>query len=492
MYKVLTVNIEEKDPFKFYFGLLTSIIVTTGIFLSFIQLGDIKTDGSIFASVALKDLNGGVLYIDAWENKPPGIFYLIEFFLLIVPNPIYALFIMAYTAFILTSVCLYILILNNIKSYSASILFTSIAIFFTVYKNNIGEGLCTEIYGTLCILISMVFFQISNNYLRKFFQILSALFLGTAFWFKEPFILVSGMLYIIYFLDTKGYKGKLSLTLFAILPSLIFISTLYFQGALIGYFDTIKYNFNYLNKDEPIALKVKINDFYVNLIYPIIALTLFFLYLGYKALVNIKTSRETLLQLLFLLSACSIFAISPHNFGHYYYPAFTLIFVIFSRFYGLYSEAYNNQFKWPLIVLCVFTFYKIDETQKPNWTFAIKAPVKDNFEKYLSQQKGKTLFIDYVTKGAYYLKTGLLYPTFLPLALPVHFGENPSGIENRKKIWNELSQNPPDFIITTYTGSYFSWYLPDSKFYENNFEKIDSIMPIDDNILYLWRHKKRN
>lgn len=70
MYKALTLNIEKNDPFKFYFGLIACFIVTIGIFLSFIHLGDLKTDGSIFAAVALKDLNGGTLYINAWENKP--------------------------------------------------------------------------------------------------------------------------------------------------------------------------------------------------------------------------------------------------------------------------------------------------------------------------------------------------------------------------------------------------------------------------------------
>ena len=99
------------------------------------------------------------------------------------------------------------------------------------------------------------------------------------------------------------------------------------------------------------------------------------------------------------------------------------------------------------------------------------------------------MFVDYVVKGDYYIKSELIYPSFLPVALPIHFGENTSGLENRERIWQELSKNPPDFLITTYTTSYFSWFLPDSKFYENNYFKIDSIQPENDNVLYLWKHK---
>ena len=489
LYKALTSNIEKNDPFKFYFGLIASFIVTTGIFLSYIHLGELKTDGSIFSAVALKDLNGGILYVNAWENKPPGIFYLIELFFIIIPNPIYAVFVLAFIGFLTTSFCLYILILNNVKSYSASILFTSLAIFFTLFGNNIGDGLCTEIYGTLSILISMVFSIAYQNRLKNTYLIISSIFLGLSFWFKEPFIFVFITLYIINIRLIKINKSKIIYTLSAILPSLIIIALLYFQHSLEGYIDSIKYNFTYLNTDEPIALKVKINDLYTHLIHPIFTAVLFFIYLAFKTLLNKKTSSETLYQFLFLLSTCVIFGLSPHNFGHYYYPTFTLIFVVFSKIYALYFEAFNLKLKWPLILICLFSFYHIDENQKPNWTFEIKPMATDKFVKYLKGNKGKTLFVDYVVKGDYYIKSELIYPSFLPVALPIHFGENTSGLENRERIWQELSKNPPDFLITTYTNSYFSWFLPDSKFYENNYFKIDSIQPENDNVLYLWKHK---
>lgn len=489
MYKALTLNIEKNDPFKFYFGLIACFIVTIGIFLSFIHLGDLKTDGSIFAAVALKDLNGGTLYINAWENKPPAIFYLIEVFLLIVPNTVYAVFYLTLSSFLLTSFCLYIIILNNLKSYSASILFTILAIFFTIYGNNIGDGLCTEIYGTLCILISIVLLLLYQNTNRNVYLIASSMILGLSFWFKEPFVFVCFVLLVINLQSLQSRKLKLYYALSIIIPSFIIIVLLYSQNSLFGYIESIKYNISYLNLEEAISLKVKINDLYKNLIYPILTATLFFSYLAYKTLINNKTSKEALFQLLFFLSTCIIFGLSPHNFGHYYYPTFTLIFIVFSKIYSLYFQAYNIKLKWPLILICIYTFYRIDETQKPNWTFEIRPLVNDKFVTYLKKQKGKTLFVDYVVKGDYYLKSGLTYPSFLPVALPIHFGENPSGLKNRERIWKELSSNPPDFLITTYTNSYFSWYLPDSKFYENNYYKIDSILPADDNILYLWKHK---
>ncbi len=489
MYKALTLNIEKNDPFKFYFGLITCFIVTIGIFLSYIHLGELKTDGSIFSAVAFKDINGGTLYVDAWENKPPAIFYLIELFLLIIPNGINAVFYLAFSSFLLTSFCLYIIILNNLKSYTTSVLFTVLAIFFTVYGNNIGDGLCTEIYGTLCILLSMVLVIVYQNRNKSVYLIASSIILGLSFWFKEPFVFVCLVLLVINLQSLKTLKSKLCYAFSIIIPSLILIALLYAQNALSGYIESIKYNISYLNLEEAISLKVKINDLYINLLYPILTATLFFSYLGYKALINKKTSQETLFQLLFFFSTCIIFGLSPHNFGHYYYPTFTLIFIVFSKIYSLYFQAYNLKLKWPLILICIYTFYQIDETQKPNWTFEIKPAVNDKFVSYLNKQRGKTLFVDYVVKGDYYIKSGLTYPSFLPVALPIHFGENPSGLKNRERIWIELSSHPPDFLITTYTNSYFSWYLPDPKFYENNYFKIDSIIPTDANILYLWKHK---
>lgn len=489
MHKILTSNIDKDEAFKFYFGLGVCIAATIGLFLSFVQPGDLKTDGSIFAAVALKDLQSGGLYLNAWENKPPGIFFTIELFLWLIPNAVYAVFTLALSGFILTAACLYVVILNNLKSYSSSILLTLIALYFTVYENNIADGLCTEIYGTLCILLSMVFMQIFKKNEKIAALMLSASFIGLSFWYKEPIVFISITLYFISLQFIQSNKNKIIYSISMAIPSILIVVLLYFKGSFWGYIDSIKYNLAYLNLEESISLKVKINDFYTRLIYPLLTLTLFFSYLGYKALVDRKTSREVLFQILFLLSTFVVFALSPHNFGHYYYPAFTLIFVVFSRLFALYFEAKHVKLKWPLIAICVFTFYRIDETQKPDWTFKIKPIQEDQFVRFLKDKKDKTLFVDYVVKGDYYIKTGMLFPTFLPVALPIHFGENKSGFLNRERIWKDLSSNPPDYLITTYTNSYFSWFLPESKFYENNYQKIDSILPANENVLYLWQHK---
>lgn len=153
----------------------------------------------------------------------------------------------------MTSFCLYIIILNNLKSYSASILFTILAIFFTIYGNNIGDGLCTEIYGTLCILISIVLLLLYQNTNRNVYLIASSMILGLSFWFKEPFVFVCFVLLVINLQSLQSRKLKLYYVFSIIIPSFIIIVLLYSQNSLFGYIESIKYNISYLNLEESIS-----------------------------------------------------------------------------------------------------------------------------------------------------------------------------------------------------------------------------------------------
>ncbi|MBL7836573.1 MAG: glycosyltransferase family 39 protein, partial [Bacteroidetes bacterium] len=183
------------------------MILSSGLVLSFIQPGTIITDGGIFSSIAYKDLNGGTLYVDAWENKPPGIFYLIELFMLVIPEPVYAVFILSVLALVGLSLLVYTFIFNSTNSLSASLSLGTIGSAIILFKPNCGDGLYTEIYGTLSLVGAMILIHKLNLTGKTKYLNYSLILIGLSIWFKEPFVLIS--IPIILYIFSKGhFKNK--------------------------------------------------------------------------------------------------------------------------------------------------------------------------------------------------------------------------------------------------------------------------------------------
>lgn len=463
--------------------------MTAGFFLSIIQAGIIHTDGGIFSAVALKDINGGKLYTDAWENKPPAIFFLTELFLTIIPDNVLALFIMSALATAVTAICLYLLIYRYIRTFFTSTIFTVLSLYFTIHKNNFGDGLYTEIYGMLFILLSMV---LSERYVvskKNYHLYLSAFLLGISPWFKEPFILLCLPLILIGFRQLQGIKIKSLYLLFFVLPGLAFLAVLYFKGELSGFTDTLVYNLSYISSEEKTSVIVKLNEYREYLIMPVFVLFILFCVMAYKTLTNEKTRNECLLYLLLLaLSVCFVL-LSPHNFGHYYYPSFVLFFLLTAKIWQLYTQVSGEVLKLPFLIICLYYIYSNDQWKSDKMKFQITPYKPDKIISFLRAEKGKTLFVEYVVKSDYYIKSGLIYPTWLPVGLPVHFLDTEQGRKNRKRIWSELNNQKPDYLITTNTTSYFSWFLPDPEFYEKNYIKTDSMITPGELPVYLWKLK---
>ncbi len=487
MLKISISNTIEQKNSGFIFGIICILVLSIGISLAYIQPGVVFTDGGIFTAVALKDIQSGTLYVNAWENKPPGIFYLLELAIWIFSDPVYAVFILSLSALVLSSVCIYILLYKNLKSLSASLFLSMVAVYFTLYKNNIGDGLYTEIYGCLCLLISMVLHTFYSEKKNVMFFYGAAFTMGMSFWFKEPFMFLCIPLCGLYFSKSQSTKQILLFIIYAALPSVFIVLVMGMQGSLTAYLDSVRYNLSYISSNETITLQVKINDVYIRLLQPAAGLFLLMAYTVYKLLQSKKNIWMAFWYIALWVASSAFVILSPHNFGHYYYPFFLFSFIALSGLYKAYNIPLNNELKWPLLLLSLFTMYRIDSTDRPRLKYTIDAYEPDRISLYLQKQKGKTLFVDYVVKSDYYIKSGLLYPTFLPVALPVHFGEEGKGPENRARIWKELSTSPPDFLITTYTTSYFSWFLPQTDFYQKNYHKIDSITTPGENILYIWK-----
>lgn len=486
MLNIFVTNINSSEQSKFYFGLVCTIAISIGLFLSIIQPGYLLTDGGIFSAIALKDLNNGTLYIDSWENKPPAIFFLIELFFILIPNNVYALFILALLAIISIGICLYYLIYTYINSFFTSLFLTCIALYFTIKENTIGDGLYTEIYGTLCILLSMVFMEMYSKNKNIKLNILSAIFLGLAPWFKEPFFILCLPLLVLYFKTLLDKKIRIYFLLSTLIPAICFIILLLFKGSFGAFIDMILYNFQYLNSEENSTFTLKVNNFYDVIISPLLALTLLVCLMIYKTIIDTRTRYNTILYLILFAISVYFVLVSPYNFGHYYFPSFVIFFVVISKIYQNYTIISGQNFKIPLILILLYSMYKIDNIKKPKFKYQIEVYKPDKISSFLKNKFGKTLFVEYVAASEYYVKTGLIYPTYLPVGLPVHFLENQNGIQNRNKIEKELTTKRPDYIISTYTPSYFTWKFSKPLYNEELYEKIDSINETDKNVIYLW------
>jgi hypothetical protein len=474
---------------KLYFGFAASLILATGFYLTFIQPGTLYTDGSIFSAVALKDLNGGRLYIDTWENKPPGIIYLIELFMLIIRDDVYAVFILGFVTMCLLAMCILFLVYTYLRSLALSLMLVCITLYFTVYQNNIGDGLCTEIYGTFCLIASLACLEHFMSKRKRLLLIMCGLLLGAAPWFKEPFVLTCIALFIYFAIRLKSRKDIAALLAFCIIPSLVSMGLLAAEGSLNAFLDTFLYNFKYSSHQETNEPSIKLHDYYRNLILPVLGLSLLFIYLTFRNAGN-RTSRvESIASFAVFISSTLFVFLAPYNLGHYYFPSFVLLFIALAQQYAIFIRS-NPSLAPVLAILLFYYIYSIDKEYDPKFTFRIKAYVPDNITERLLNDREAILFVEYVNAGGYFIKTGKIHPAFLPVALPVHFDDTENGKKNRARIWKMLSETHPKYLITTYTTSYFSWHLPDGDFYKNNYEKLDSVFPKNDNVIYLWRHKQ--
>ena len=481
-------NSSQVSKGNFIFGLLSVLVLSSGLFLFQIYPGYLLTDGGIFTAIAFKVQKGGTLYLDAWENKPPGLFYLLILFYSLIPSKIWATFILVYLVTLLATLYTYKFYILKLNSVVLSVLLSTLTLVFLLLPNNFGDGLYTEFYGTVAVIVALYF----NAKFEKDKQLidvkLSMLLVGLSFWFKEPFVLLALMLLMYQFVKVKSIKERVLMFLFFMTPSIFFLILLAFNHSLVPFIETLQYNFSYTNVKTSIPFIQKWNDVNTNFIGLIPVLFIAFVVYLYSNFLDNKNRLAALFWLAFLGASGFVLIVSPYNFGHYYLPFFTLFFFVLVQVYTLKEGQNKSNFIFTIVV--VISLYQADKSLKPQFKFSIDKYQEDAITRHLSKQKNKTLFVDCVEYGSYYIKSNLLYNTFLPVALPVHFSDNKQGIENKKRIWKELSDKPSDYLIRTYTTGFYYWSLPHNGFYDKHYELIDSAIQSNTNTLYLYRYKK--
>lgn len=218
-----------------------------------------QPDQGLFQAIGYHLLHGKILYADVFDHKPPAIYLLNAFYLLVGghgENAVvyWIMFFVLLQTFVFWKLC-NIIFENKLHAFFSTLIF--IPIFFG--KEIFGTGNFTEQYGVLCTTAALFFFLkfIFKNHTPSIF--LAAFLLGFAPWFKEPFAFsaIPYVLYIVYLL----FKKTISLKQFGlviiscIIPTLIMLGYVGLSGSLEGFVENLKFSSNYATRREESILQ---------------------------------------------------------------------------------------------------------------------------------------------------------------------------------------------------------------------------------------------
>jgi hypothetical protein len=481
----LNINLNTKT--NFYFGLVAVNILALGFTFGFLNPGDIDTDGGTFAAIAMKDMNGGTLYLDTWDHKPPGIYYLIELFFTFIGNKIGALYFLAVLGVLAMVSGLYFTIQFLLESFLLSILLSALFILITVNSFFLGDGLYTEMFGIIFIIWSLCFYHLYEKGQKVYHAFLAASFAGFAFWFKEPFIFLSIPVIIFLAVNLKKWNKIGMMSIFFMLPTMLFLILLWLNGSLAVFFDMILYNVNYTNnKDNIVSNEEQLKTLWNNILNPLFLLTALIIIWGLRSIPHLKTNKQLFLNISMLAGGLFFILLSPYNFNHYYLPFIIIFFYCIAAFLYLEKLHYKGS-RIYLYIILLYTINSLDGSKSSSFKTFYKTYQPDRISERLLKEKSKTLFVDLVGASAYYVKGDKIFPTYLAVPVHYHFNESRQGLINRKRIYNELKNNKPGLLITNETTSYMYWQIPDPSFYTANYKKIDSMNTNNGQRVFLWR-----
>jgi hypothetical protein len=229
---------------------ITIFIIQIGVDPSYKNMG---TDSGIFAYCGKVILDGGLMYRDCWDNKPPGVYYLNAAAILLGgPNPFSIWLFQA--VWLTIAVQAFFLILRKIWGLGLATLAAFMLIFWVLYPDIFAGGNFTETYAILPVVLSIGAFWAYLHSRKMQWVAVLGLLVAAGFLLKPTYIsigLAAGI--VISYLDLRNRKykaaiGKLLLLASAALLPLLMVS-LYWVIQHDFYelwFAVIKHNIGYV------------------------------------------------------------------------------------------------------------------------------------------------------------------------------------------------------------------------------------------------------
>jgi hypothetical protein len=240
---------------------ILTVVVLLGILITIftIQIGvdpsykNMGTDSGTFAYCGKVILDGGLMYRDCWDNKPPGVYYLNSAAILLGgPNPFS---IWLFQAIWLTiAIQAYFLILRKIWGLGLATLAAFMLIFWVLYPDIFEGGNFTETYAILPVVLSIGAFWAYLRSGKNFWVAVLGLLVAAGFLLKPTYIstgLAAGAVISYLELRKRKYKamvGKLLLlATFAVLPLvLVSLFWIYQHEFYELWFAVFKHNIGYV------------------------------------------------------------------------------------------------------------------------------------------------------------------------------------------------------------------------------------------------------
>jgi len=339
--------------------------------------GTLHDDVHTYLAVGRGILNGLTPYRDLFESKPPGIFLLSAFSLLLFQGP-FLLKVFQAVSVLLIPLCTVLLAWPRVKDFEEKeqffwMFFSVIAgSMITVYAFSMaGEGLVEPLGSALSLLAAVIYDRSPQRHAWGRIAVLSFLFLF-AIGLKEPFLLVLTALalllmqswyqFVHYFILPLGIAAAVGFLAFLALGYLdVYISI--YLAHMLGY------HLNQLSEwNRPFLVRgLLLNRTFSNVFYfsPSLALALTCLFAGllFRSKEHVRSVIISLLALYLLFLAVGT---GGDFYAHHYVfavPGFVVLFILaIRRAHGM--DYFMQSAAILLILLSVFFHTRMDYTEK--------------------------------------------------------------------------------------------------------------------------------
>ena len=196
-------------------SLLTVLVLIGIVFTIFIiQIGvdpsykNMTTDSGIFAYCGRIIHEGGLMYRDCWDNKPPGVYYLNSIAILLSgPNP-YSIWLFQ-AVWLTIAIQAYFLILRKIWGVGLAALAAFMLIFWVLFPDIFAGGNFTETYAILPVVLSIGAFWAYLRTNRLVWVAVLGLLVAAGFLLKPTYISIGlAAVVVICYLDLRERKTK--------------------------------------------------------------------------------------------------------------------------------------------------------------------------------------------------------------------------------------------------------------------------------------------
>ncbi|MCA9434461.1 MAG: glycosyltransferase family 39 protein [Candidatus Omnitrophica bacterium] len=468
----MSIGFLQKRPYlKHLIALALLILLAFSIHLPYRDL-PLAIDSSIFAAVAMHLNHGKVLYQDAWDHKPPMVFFLNAAALALEGENHQSIRDLQTTFALFILLAFYSLLTLLFGSVLVSFLGTLLYLLLFYHPVLYGGGNFTEEYGAFFVLVGVwgiVLWSVRDNRRNPLWLLISGGGFGAAILTKEPFLLSSvPWFFYILCVSPNGWKRSLknigAFVCGGLLVALVPLAYLIWNHALGDWFDVIVYGFRYADRfaSDPLSEKMVEGVFRVS---------------------ELIFSHSLLASALFLFGVASLSRRSFLRRCHYL-PLFALYWVILDFFAasisGLFFLHYYLQMVSPILFVGSFGLVFVTRFFRGSarwWRRAGMAtlivcgladfaypgilvhrpPLPEKVEEeplvhYLKERMhpGDSLWVASGYLADCYLETGMLSPTRY-LAVFKHHLE--LGASRRidwsrvERIQDDLKESPPEFIV---------------------------------------------